>query len=169
MNIFLAQIFRIIGSIFSILSDTSNNTKRIFSFNAIANVFCGIQYFLLNAFTGFMGCAIAIPRNIIFYKYKNKVPLFILIIYFIITILINIPSVDSLISAIPILLVLIYTYALYVADKEFIKWSVIFICVLEIIYDIKYNAYIGIIVCFLDIVLVSISLVKLYKKNGKKK
>ena len=111
--IFLAQIFKIIGSIFCLIADKSNNTKKIFLFNSISNLFSSFQYFLLNAITGAISSLLAILRNIVLYKYKNKVKVIDLILYFIIIILFNIFEFDNIISIIPVLLVIIYSTALY--------------------------------------------------------
>ena len=161
--ILMAQFFRIIGSIFSIISDKSNDTKKIFLYNSISNLFCSIQYFLLNAISGGITSIIAILRNIIFYKYKEKVTIKELLMYFLILIIFSIRSINGLVSIIPILLVIIYSTSLYTKNIYTIKYAIIITCLLEIIYDAVYKAYVGIFVCVLDIFLVSISLYKIKK------
>ena len=165
MNLILAQIFRIIGSVFSISSDKSTNIKKIFLFNGISNVFCSISYFCMNAITGAISSILALFRNIMFYKYKEKVTIGALILYFIIIILFNLNSITGFISFIPILLVIIYTSALYTKKPLTIKYSIITVCLLEIIYDYVYSIYVGIIVCVLDMILVSYSICKMSKKG----
>ena len=164
MGIILAQIFRIIGSVFSIISDKSNNMKKIFIFNSIGNFFNGISYFFIDAITGGIGNLIAILRNVIFYKYKDKVKISTLIVYFIITILLSIKSITEIISVIPIVLVIIYSCAIYTNKPIVIKYSVLVICLLEIIYDFVYHAYVGIVVCIIDITLILYNLLKTDEK-----
>ena len=168
MNIIIAQILRIIGSIFGIIADKSSNPKKIYWYNGIYNFINGIQYYLLNAITGAISSFIAIFRNILFYKYKKKVPWVALLIYFMIVVILNIPGYVGIISLIPILLIIIYTTALYLEDILLFKYSVILTCILEIIYDFVYDAYVGIIICALDIIFVTISLIQLHKKNKQK-
>lgn len=168
MNIIIAQILRIIGSIFGIIADKSDEPKKIYFFNGIYNLACSVQYFLLNAITGAISSFICIFRNIIFYKYKKKVPMSIVLVYFLITILINIPGYTGLISIMPILLTIIYTMALYIENIIFFKFSIIAVCILEIIYDIAYDAYVGIAICIIDIIVVTISLIRYKEKNKQK-
>lgn len=164
MHIYVAHLLRIIGSIFSILADKSSSKNRIYFYNAIANFFCGLQYYLLNAISGAISSFVAIARNIIFYKFPKKVPLYALILYLIGTVLINVGSFHNFITFIPVLLVIIYSTSLYTRKVIFIKYAVIITSLLEIIYDIHYKAYVGIIVCIIDIIFV---LVSLYKDKDK--
>ena len=80
-------------------------------------------------------------------------------------ILINIPGYNDLISIIPILLTIIYTMALYIGNIIFFKFSIIVVCILEIIYDIVYDAYVGIAICIIDIILVTISFIRMKRKK----
>lgn len=163
--ILLAQIFKIIGSIFNLIADKANNTKKIFIFNSISNLFNGVQYFLLNAITGAISSILAILRNIVLFKYKNDIKVIDLIIYFMIIILFNIYEFTNIISIIPVLLVIIYSTALYTNKILNIKYSIIIVCILEIIYDYIYYAYVGIIVCIIDIIITTISIKELKKEE----
>lgn len=164
MNLILAQIFRLISSFFYISGDKSNNRKKIFTYNGIYNFFSGIQYFLLNAITGAICSFLAIIRNIVLYKNAKKVPIWGMVIYLMIILVLNLLIYDKPISLLPVLLVFIYSIALYIGDIMIIKYSVILVCLIEIIYDIYYKAYVGIAVCIIDIILVIISMFKI-KKN----
>ena len=75
----LAQIFRAISSVFEIMADRENEPKKIFVYNGIYNLFCAVQYFLLNAVTGGICSVLAIVRNILFAICKNKKYLFIIL------------------------------------------------------------------------------------------
>lgn len=161
----LAQIFRTIGAVFAINSDKSNNTKKIFIYNGIGNFFIAIQYFLLDAVTGGISNLIAILRNFIFYKYKEEVGIKELLIYFTILIMFNYSCFTGTISMIPVLTVIIYSSALYTKNPSTIKHAVLISCFMEIIYDIVFKAYVGVIISIIDIILVTISLNKLKKTS----
>ena len=88
-------------------------------------------------------------------------------LYLLVVIALNLLAYDGLITLLPILLILFYSIALYIGKVKIIKYSVIITCLLEIIYDAYYKAYVGIAVSVLDIILVTISLYKL--NNNKKK
>ena len=168
MNIIIAQILKLISSIFYLAGDRSNNKKKIFTCNGIYNFFSGLQYLFLNAITGAICSFLAIIRNVFLYKFGKKVPLWGLIVYLLIVFGLNLLAYDGIITLLPILLILFYSLALYSGDVMLIKYSVIITCLLEIIYDLYYKAYVGIAVSILDIVLVTISIYKLkYKKEHK--
>jgi len=165
MVVVIAQVVRLIGSVFGLIADKSNDKKKIYLFNGIYNLTLSIQYFLLGAITGAISSFISIFRNIVFYKYKSKVPMCIILVYFLITVLLNIPGYSGLVSIIPFLLMVIYTMALYINNILFFKYANISIYILEIIYDIIYDAYVGIAICVIDIIVVGISLIQMKRKN----
>ncbi len=165
----LAQILRMLSAVFEILADGCSNKKLIFLLNGIYNLLAASSYFLLNAFTGGLGCLLAIVRNIIFYVNKDKTPLWVLITYLVFIISIGLISDFSLLGVMPCILVGIYTIGLYTGDVKIIKISVIITCILEIIYDYIVMAYAGIVVCSIDIVVVIISMILDKKKKELKK
>lgn len=162
----IAQIVRVAAAIFCIIADHSNNRKKMLVFNAIYNFLNGVHYALLNAITGAISSLITVLRNVIFYVFKKRVPVAVLLAYFIIVILININSVTSLVAVIPVFLVIIYSTALYIGNLWGIKIAVIITCSLEIVYNIYVGAYVGIAACVIDIIFVIISMRKL--KNSQK-
>ena len=171
MYIVLAQVFKIISAFFGIAADKSSNRKKIYLYNAISNFFSGVQYYFLNAIAGAISSFVAIFRNVIFYKYQKKVPLYVLILFLIGLILINCGSYVNYLSIIPVSLVVLYTVALYINKVRIIKYVVIITCLLEIVYDVYYLAYAGIVVCVIDTILVIRSLIvdkKLINKEDKK-
>ena len=164
--ILTAQILRIIAAVFSILSDKTTNIKRIFLYNGINNFFCSISYFCMNAITGGISALLALSRNILFYKYKEKVTIGAVLMYFLVIILFNISSINGFVSCIPALLVIIYTSALYTKNTIYIKYACIITSLLEIIYDYVYGVYVGIIVCIIAAVLSTYSLIKIEKDKN---
>ena len=163
----IAQVVRAISAIFLIIADRSSNRKTMLVFNAIYNLLNGVQYLLLGAITGAISSFITVLRNVIFYRYKKRAPLAVLLVFFIIVIAINLGSVDSWIAMLPILFVVIYSTALYIGNVFWIKIAVIVVCGLEIIYDYVVGAYVGMSVCDIDIVFVSISFKNLKKPARK--
>lgn len=165
----IAQIVRVAAAIFCIIADHSNNRKKMLVFNAVYNFLNGVHYALLNAITGAISSIITVLRNVIFYVFKKRVPVAVLLVYFIIVILINLGSINSPISIIPVFLVMIYSTALYIGNLWGIKIAVIITCSLEIIYNIYVGAYVGIAACVIDIIFVIISMRKLKKLQKKPK
>lgn len=161
----LAQFFRIISAVFEILADKDSDKKRIFFYNGIYNGFCAIQYFLLNAMTGGICSILAILRNFLLMYCDKKYLYFILPIYFTSLYLINYSSYDGFLSYLPVFMVIMYTCALFVGNIYGIKITVIVCVLLEIIYDLYYGAYMGMIICVIDAIFVIISLFKMKKSQ----
>ena len=165
LTLIIAQVVRAISAIFLIIADRSNNRKTMLIFNAIYNLLNGVQYLLLGAITGAISSFITVLRNVIFYVFKKRVPLIVLLIFFAIVIAINLSSITSPVAVIPIFLVVIYSTALYFGNIFWIKIAVIAVCILEIIYDYLVGAYVGIAVCVLDIIFVVLSFKNLKKSK----
>lgn len=161
----LAQFFRIISAVFEIMADRESQRKKIFLYNGIYNAFCALQYFLLNAITGGICSILAILRNFLMFYCEKKYLFFILPIYFISLILINFGSFDGIISFLPIIMVVLYTMSLFLGNIYGIKCTIIFVMILEIIYDIYYGAYVGVGVSIIDIIFVIISFFDIKNKE----
>lgn len=158
--IFLANLLRLFSFFISVKSNTEDDMQSITKYNGIANFLCSIQYFLIGAYTGGVTSLIAVLRNILFYKYKNKVPLYVMIIYFIFLILTNIPILSSIVTYLPLIMVFIYSIGLYVQNAKFMKAVIIFVGILSLIYDIYYMVIIGVVQDIINLILVLISLKK---------
>ena len=153
-----SQIARFISLIYDNLSAKALDSRRITMYNGVANIFLGISYLFLNALTGAICSFICILRNFIFYKFKNKLPILVLLLYFAIVIALNIKEIHILIDIIPLLLVIIFGSALYYQDPLKIKYAGIIVSLLEIIYDYYYKSYMGIFCCVVYIFVTLISL-----------
>lgn len=160
-----AQVDRLVSFIFDSISAKSTNNKSITVYNGFANLFLSISYLFLNAITGAICSFIALLRNIVFYKYKNKLPIIVLFLYFAIIILLNIGQIHILIDIIPLVLVIIFGTALYYQNYLGLKIAGIITSFLEIIYDYYYHSYVGIATCTIYVILVTISLLKKKKKG----
>lgn len=165
--VLLAHTLCVFGSIFSVLSDKSNDGNKIIVFNGIANVFAGLHYFLLGGISGGITSFAAIVRNITFHKYKGKVPIALILGYFVFLVLVSFTSITSLLTFIPVSLVMIYTIGLCSNDKNILKASILLTGFLEVIYDVRYKAYVAIVVCFINILLVTISIMTINRKDNK--
>ena len=164
----VANIVRIIAAFFDILSANATETKKIYLYNGIYNFLLGVQYYILDATAGAISSFVAILRNIIFHRHKDS-SIYALIIYLIFVILINIPAYEGIISTLPIIMVFMYTIAIYRANIMEIKYVSIITCALEIIYDIYYHAYVGAIVCVIYIIVVTISIIRIKRSKVVKK
>ena len=62
---------------------------------------------------------------------------------------------------------MIYTIGLCSNDKNILKASILLTSFLEVIYDVRYKAYVAIVVCFINILLVTISIMTINRKDNK--
>ncbi len=161
----LAQLIRFLSAVFEFIADGTNNKKHIYLYNGIYNFLAAVSYFMLNAVSGGIGCLAAILRNFLFYKSKNKVNIFILLGYLLFVFILTLLDAPNIIAFIPFILVLLYTLGLYSNNVTYIKYSILIVDVLEIIYDYIVLSYAGIIICLIDFVIVFISLF-FNKKEG---
>lgn len=143
INIIIAQIMGLlcfVANIFSTQQDTKNKTMI---YNRLANCFSGIQYILLGAYNGAISILVAITRDTVFIRYKKKIPLYILIIYIIVAITVNIPCYNGIISLLPIFNIIVYGIAVYQNNVEYLKLAIIFVGISGAIYDAASLAIVG--------------------------
>ena len=146
----LAQILGIIGFILAVVGSNELTTKKVFKYNILCNIFYTIQYALLGGYSGAICCFIAIIRDIIFSRFKKKIPLYLLLIYIVIVILINYSFIHNVFDIIPVLNIIAFAIALWSKDILNIKIIGAFTCFLGVIYDFKEKAFTTIIKEIID-------------------
>ena len=161
--VIVAQLFGLITICLSFMSTKSETRNKIFFYNSVANITAAIQYALLGAWSGSLCSLIAMCRNFIFKRY-DKVPVRILIIYLLVLVLLNIPTVHGFISFIPILNVMMYSYALSQNNVVTIKLIGLFTCFTTIGYDIINWAFVGVFSATFEAIVTLFVLSNLYKK-----
>lgn len=141
--IVIAQLFGLLSFLFNFTSTQQNEKNKILLHNGLANLLSGIQYICLGAYSGCVATFVATARNVVFAKYKDQVPLYILIIYLIIAITFNLGNVHGIIDIIPIFNICAYGIAIYQKDVGILKKIVIINGVLGLIYDTTNMAFVG--------------------------
>ncbi|MBE6152730.1 MAG: YgjV family protein [Firmicutes bacterium] len=145
---FLAQILGCFGLIFLIISIQNNNKKKILLFQIFANIFYGLQYITLNSFSAGLMSLVSLIRCVIFYKYSEKsktTPKYILFILLLIICIISIFTYNGVISLIPILATILYTYATWQDNLKKFRIITTFVALLWIIFNSFVGAYIALI------------------------
>lgn len=141
--IIIAQLFGLMSFVFNFTATQQAEKNQILLHNGLANAFSGIQYLCLGAYSGFISTLIATTRNIVFSRFKDRVPLYVLIIYLIIAITFNIGTVTSLIAVIPVLNICTYGIAIYQKDVGVLKRVMILNGCLGLVYDLVNLAFLG--------------------------
>ena len=167
MNI-TAQIIGFFALIFMCLSYQQNNKKDFLFIQILANIFYGIQYFLLNALSALASNIISIIRTIIFYKHEknNKnIALSLLLIFEIIIIVLGIITFENYYSIIPIFIACIYTYGTWQKKLKSTYFIGVIASILWIYYNFIVGAYVSIIGSFFELFSSVIGLIRLKHKK----
>lgn len=169
--IVLAQILGIIAITLMFLSYQKKSKKDFLFLQIFMNVFFGLQYTILNAFSAVASNIISIVKSAIFYKYEKenkKIPFAYLMIFGIIIIIFGLLTYNGLYSIIPIVIALIYTYGtwqnkLTTTYKLGIIASILWTC-----YNLMVGAYISIISSVIEFIGSIRGLMKLKESNNTK-
>lgn len=167
---YIAQILGFIALIFIVLSYQNTKKERFLLIQIFANIFFGLQYLTLKAFSAFCSSVISLIRTIIFFKYEkknNKVPIIILIIILLIITIFGIITYEGIYSLIPIIIALAYTYGTWQEKLKLTYTIGIIASILWIYYNFLVGAYISIIGSIFELFASLIGLIKVLKKIKK--
>jgi len=152
--IYISQFFGFIALIFLICSIQSNKKKNILVYQVIANLFFGVQYLLLNTLSAATMNIIGIARCIVYYYYEKKnknAPEMILILFFIIIVIASIFTSTGLISILPIVATLLYTYGIWQNNLKKYRIIVVVGSLAWLAFNIFVGAYVAIISSILEL------------------
>lgn len=135
----------------------------------IANGIYGIEYLLLGAFSAASMNFLSFLRLLVYYFYallNIKMPKWILFVFITLVLLFGIITYDGLISLLPIIITVLYTYAFWQNNLNVARIIYIVAAIIWIYYNYEVGAYVGIIGNALEITTGLISLIKY--RGGKK-
>ena len=147
MNI-LANILGVIGIVFLVVSVQCNKKSSILIFQIFANIFYGLQYLTLGAFSAGVMSIVSLLRCLIFYSYDRKGKLVPLWLFLILALSIIFPiffTYDGILSLFPIVATLVYSYATWQKNLSLFRKLVLSVSILWIIYNFCVGAYISVI------------------------
>ncbi len=154
LNYILSQVFTIIMYIMLATTYYLKDRKKILIVSFLSTVSISIAYILLNAWTGFAMCVVAIIRNIIFIidEKKNgkrevitKNDIFYLVFFFLIIGISTIFTYDGIWSLLSVFATAIYTYSVWQKKVIIYKFCGIPVGILWIAYNIYIMSLFGII------------------------
>ena len=135
----------------------------------IANGIYGIEYLLLGAFSAASMNFLSFLRLLVYYFYtllNIKISKWILFVFIALVLLFGIITYDGLISLLPIIITVLYTYAFWQNNLNVARIIYIVAAIIWIYYNYEVGAYVGIIGNALEITTGLISLIKY--RGGKK-
>ena len=165
MMFICAQLIGVLVFILTLIGSSKLTTKEVLKYNALSNFLAIIQYVLLGAYSGAICCFVAGTRDVVFSRYKNKIPLYILLIYIALVILINFSFIHNVFDIIPVINIIVFAIALWSKDILSIKIVGIYTCVSGIIYDFKERAFAAVAKELIDGFVGLRSLLKLKKRK----
>ena len=164
----IVQLLGALVFILNIIGNTKLSTKKVYIYNGVCNGLSVLQYSLLGSWTGALCCIIAVIRNLVFARFKKDVPLYVLLIYIAIVILLNYRLVYRVLDIVPIVNIIIYAIALWTKKIMNIKIVGVFTCIDGVIYDFINGAYVTVLNEIIDGI-VGVRCIYLLKKEKKKK
>lgn len=167
--VILAQILALFAILFWVISILLKNKKNILLMQVIANGIYGIEYLLLGAFSAASMNFLSFLRLLVYYFYTSlniKMPKWILFVFIALVLLFGIITYDGLISLLPIIITVLYTYAFWQNNLNVARIIYIVAAIIWIYYNYEVGAYVGIIGNALEIITGLISLIKY--RGGKK-
>lgn len=166
MEFLIAQILGILGSILIIFSTQMKDKKKYLLLAAISYVFFIINMFLLKAYSGAINSLILLILTIILANYKKeKIPVWLVIIFFIILLLGNFIIYENVFSLLPAIASNIYLIILLSKDMKEVRKLNVFVRVLWLIYDFIIHAYTTFV---FDIISFVSSIIAVYRYDIKK-
>lgn len=154
--VILAQVLASLAILFLVISILLKNKKNILLMQVIANGIYGIEYLLLGAFS-------AASMNFLSFLRLLK---WILFVFITLVLLFGIITYDGLISLLPIIITVLYTYAFWQNNLNVARIIYIVAAIIWIYYNYEVGTYVGIIGNALEITTGLISLIKY--RGGKK-
>ena len=167
--VILAQVLASLAILFWVISILLKNKKNILLMQVIANGIYGIEYLLLGAFSAASMNFLSFLRLLVYYFYTSlniKMPKWILFVFIALVLLFGIITYDGLISLLPIIITVLYTYAFWQNNLNVARIIYIVAAIIWIYYNYEVGAYVGIIGNILEIITGLISLIKY--RGGKK-
>lgn len=150
----LSQVFTIIMYMLMALSYYAKNRNKILELSFLSLIANGIAYILLNAWTGFAMCVVALIRNIIFLiderkngkrETINKTDIVILVILYAISIISSIFTYDGFFSLLSVFATMLYTFSVWQKKTNVYKLLGIVVGLLLVWYNIYIMSIVGII------------------------
>ncbi len=145
----LSQIFIIINYTFLVITYQLRNRQKILLFNIGAQIFTGLSYFCLNAYSAVAMAIIALLRDIIFMltaKKENKLIENINFIIIIIAMIIfGIVTYENPWSILPVIATILYTFSIYQKNIKLFKLLGMIVSICWILYNNYLISMFGII------------------------
>lgn len=161
---YLAQLFGLASLALICISYQQKEKEKILFIQIFANLIYFIQYILLTAFSAASANIISITRTMLFYNFERKekdIPLYYLIIFEFIILLVGILTYSNIYSVIPIIIAMAYTYGTWQKNLRVMYLIFIMAGFFWILYNFIVGAYISILGSFIEIIASTAGFIKI--------
>ena len=166
----IAQIFGVIGIVFSVLSMQMKTKKNIMIMLLGLNLASALNFLFLGSISGSLVCFFAVLETFINYLYNNKnktVPNYIISIYVIVNIGLGLISYKGLLDIIPIVCALLFCATVCTKKESNIRKIMFGNQSLWLVYDIIVKAYMFSVSNILTLISIIISIIRYDLKKQK--
>lgn len=164
----IAQCFGVLALLSYIVSTQQKHREGILAWDGIYCTFLSIQYLLLGGLSGFVAGALQVTRDVIFRKFKKKIPTWATIVFCILVFISGIIFFDGPVSLLPGIHTIIHTLYLSYGDMTIYRFIRLFSLTFMFAYNIFMGAYVGIIIVLVQGVFSVIGLARLDGEKVKK-
>ena len=169
-NFVVAQVFGVIGIIFSVLSMQMKTKKNIMIMLLCLNLASALNFLFLDSMSGFWVCLFAVLEtfvNYIFDSKGKKVPLYIVAFYVIVNIALGLMSYHGLLDILPIVCALLYCATVCTKKESVIRKLMFGNQSIWLVYDIIVKAYMFSISNILTLISIVIAYFRFDRKGQK--
>lgn len=146
MNIIIAQIIGVIALIITMISVHQTEKRKMLLLQILSNFAYFSQYICLSAWSGAAITSLAILRCVVFYYYDEKhkdKSIAILIAISLIMIICGILTYDGILSVIPVLIGLAYTYSMWQNNMKIFRIVSVIAPLCWIVYNVYVSAFVA--------------------------
>lgn len=167
-NFIIAQIFGVCGIISSVLSMQMEKRKNIIIMLILLNLSSALNFLFLGSYTGSFISFFAILETFINYLFERKgknVPIYVIMLYVIINIILGSLSFQTIMDILPIICSIIFCLTIYSKKESNIRKLMFINQVFWLVYDIYTKAYMFSICNILTMISVLIAIFRYDKKH----
>ncbi len=160
----LSQVFGGVALIGTILGDNQKDKTKVLIAFIFANIMYSLQYLCLGDLAGFETSLIGALRVFAYYlfeKHKNKKPVWLLILFFVIVVIVGYRTYSGPYNNYVIAGTLLLTWSLWQNNIKTFRKCAVIVPILYFIYDYYVGAYIGLITTVIEFIGAWVAIIRL--------
>lgn len=139
MEYYISQGISIVATIANLLAVQFKKMQYILLMQIIANTLLAISYVLIDGFSGFFICLMAVPLLVVIYlynKFDKKPNVFVVGAFALVSIIYSVITFKTIIDILPLLAILVYQMGLISNKPSILRFSALINAFFWIAYDV---------------------------------